>query len=123
MQARVVTSSITTLKVYRLIAGPRPAREDFLSDRESGKKPRNVSPEMLRRHQGFSVWMTREGAIAAARRYAALRRQHPFVAEIDLPDGTRVEPFAETPDHLTAYGDAAAFVRSTVTVEPVDSVS
>ncbi len=67
--------------------------------------------------------MTKEGAIAAARRYPELGRKHPFVAEIELPEGARVEPFAEAPDPLTAYGDAATFARSTVTVEPVDSVS
>ena len=55
-----------------------------------------------------------------ARRYAELRRGHPFIAEVELPEGARVEAFPGAPDHLTAYGDAAAFVRSTVRVEPVD---
>jgi hypothetical protein len=49
---------------------------------------------MLRRHDGFSVWTTKERAVFAARRYRELGRTHPFVAELNVPDDVRMEPFA-----------------------------
>ncbi|MBI2983417.1 MAG: hypothetical protein HYY42_04465 [Chloroflexi bacterium] len=75
---------------------------------------------MLRRHLGFSVWATKRRAVDAAVRYPELRKRFPFVAEIELPDEARLEPFSDVPDHLTAFGDPDVFVVSVIAVEPVN---
>jgi len=59
-------------------------------------------------------------AIAIAHRFRRLGRTRPFIARFALPEAARAEPFADASDHLTAYGDPDAFVRSTESVEPID---
>ena len=94
-----------------------PTPEDFRSDRERGKQPRDDSSDALRRHEGFSVWLDLSHARAVARRFPRMGR---FIAEVELPADTRIEPFADVFDHQTAYGDPEAFVRAVVRVVPAD---
>ncbi len=104
------------MRVYRVIKAPHAMLEDFFSDRASGKRPRDLSPEALRRHEGFSVWNSEEHAHAIARRFPRLGSH---IAELELPQGARLEPFQDTPDHQTAYGDPDAFLASVVRIVPV----
>lgn len=64
-----------------------------------------------------------QAAAAVARRFPRLGALRRFVAEIDLPDDARLEPFSRAQDHLTAYGDPDSFVRSTITVVHIDSIA
>ncbi len=104
--------------VYRVIRGPVAVREDFLSDRVRGKRPWDDTSESTRRNEGFSVWASPEGAAAISRRFG--HRLGRFVAEVQVPPGTRLEPFAAVPDHLTAHGDPDAFVGSVLRVVLVE---
>lgn len=101
------------MHVFRVIREPDASRADFLSDRTRGKHPRDVSPEALRRHEGFSVWTSEERARAIAQRFPRLGTH---IAELELPEGARLEPFRDTPDHQTAYGDPDAFLASVVQI-------
>lgn len=63
---------------YRAIKGPRPTRDDFLSDEAKGDlPPRN--PDRRRYWQGFAVFDTLEQARKIAQRN---RKQGDFIAEM-----------------------------------------
>ncbi len=102
--------------IYRIIRGAQPSREDFLSDEESGKLPRDETREKLRRHRGFSIWLTERNARAIARRFPQLGSH---IVEVRLPSGALLEPFDRTPDHNTAYGDSDDFLGQVVRVVSV----
>ena len=78
---------------------------------------------MLRRHDGFSAWTTKDAALSIARRFGLLRRKLPFIAEIELPASAAVEPFHRRPEHVTVYGDPDTFVRSVTEVWAIDSLA
>lgn len=113
---REAIATTSVVLVYRVIKSAKERREDFLPDEASGKRPRDLSPEKLRRHTGFSVWTTEAKAHAIARRFTRLGSH---IAEVRLPRGALLEPFEDMPDHQTAYGDPDAFVERVVRVVPV----
>ncbi|HEX9269112.1 MAG TPA: hypothetical protein VF998_04640, partial [Candidatus Limnocylindria bacterium] len=106
----------TAVLVYRVIKGDRARREDFLSDEASGKRPRDLTPEKLRRHKGFSIWRVEAKARRIAQRF---QRLGTHIAEVRLPAGATLEPFPDEPDHQTIYGDPDAFVERVERVVPV----
>jgi len=68
----------------------------------------------MHRREGFSVWLTFEGAARIARQYGQYFGY--YVAEIELPAGARISPFPDSELHATAYGDPDDFARSVVSV-------
>lgn len=101
--------------VYRVARGPEVTRADFLSDEEARRRyRRELTPEVIRRRKGFSVWLSFEGAAAIARRYGQYFGY--YVATVQLPEDARLESFSDSEDHMTAYGDPDAFARSVVAI-------
>lgn len=64
---------------YRIIVGPYPRREQYLSDREAGIPPPD-NPELVARWEGFSVFVTEAQARRMIRKRSTLG-DHP--AELD----------------------------------------
>lgn len=101
--------------VYRVVTGPQTSRADFVSDRDAGRRyARRLTPQAIRRREGFSVWLTFEGAAGVARQYGQYFGY--YVAEVELPAAARLEPFPDSQFHATAYGDPDDFARSVVSV-------
>lgn len=63
--------------------GPVPTRADFLSDKARRRRPRDLSEEGLRRHEGFSVWVSEDDAKRTARRFPALGA---YIAAVEIPE-------------------------------------
>jgi hypothetical protein len=99
--------------VYRIVRGKEATRADFLSDEARGRHLRDRSEGGRRRHRGFSVWTTEDHARRAARRFPRLGA---YIAVVDVPEDALLESSRDVPEHLTAYGDPDAFVRSVVAV-------
>ena len=104
------------IRVYRLIKGPRPTREDFLSDNARGRTLRSDSPEIIARHEGFSAWRNEASVRAVGSRYPRLGTQ---IVELELPPGTELWPFHDNPDHVTVFGDADMLLQHVVRIAPL----
>lgn len=104
------------IHVFRVLKGAEAVRDDFRSDLARGKRPRDTSSDALTRHHGFSVWRTERQARTVASRFPKLG---PYIAEVELPPGATLLPFRDAPDHLTAFGEADAFVQAVVQITPV----
>ena len=102
--------------VYRIVQGAEATLEDFLSDEQRGKRPRDLTPEKWRRHTGRSVWLTEDNAHALAARFPQIGS---YVAEVRLPPDATLEPFEKTPDHNTVYADPNALLDRVVRIVPV----
>lgn len=107
----------SVVRVYRLIKGPRPAREDFLSDKARQKRLRERSPETLAHHEGLSAWRSLARIRELVRRFPMLGTH---IAELELPPGTTLLPFREDPEHLTVVEDPDVLLGLVIRVMPVD---
>lgn len=115
MSVSATAASLRPRVVYRVVTRPRATRDDFLSDRAAGRRyTRTLTRQVIRRREGFSVWLTFQAAAEIARQYG----QHfgYYVAEIALPERARLEPFPRSELHATAYGDPDEFARAVVSV-------
>lgn len=101
------------IRVHRVIKGPRPTREDFLSDKARNKRLRDRSAEAIAHHEGFSVWRSETRMRDVARRFPGLGTH---IAELELPPGISVLPFRTDPAHLTVLGDPDALLELVVRV-------
>ncbi|MBI2325264.1 MAG: hypothetical protein HYU87_09940 [Chloroflexi bacterium] len=105
------------VRVYRLIKGPHPAREDFLSDKARHKRLRERSAETVAHHEGLSAWRSLARIHELVRRFPMLGTH---IAELELPPGTQLLPFSEDPEHLTVFEDPDVLLRFVVRVMPLD---
>jgi hypothetical protein len=108
---------------YCIVGGKEARREDFLSHKERGIAPRSNDPEVLRTHDGVSVF----DRLARARRKAKGMpwRGHAHIAELDVPDdgSFRFErTFLTSKRHWTLWGNPDALLQRVVSILPVEGV-
>lgn len=102
---------------YRTVKLLAPVREDFLSDKESGKTvPRKL--ELVRLWEGLSVF---EGLDQARQKAKEFPAQGAFIATLAIPDDGRIryERTGRTEGHYTLWGDANDLLRCVTSVQPV----
>jgi hypothetical protein len=95
----------TVRSFFRSVKRNPTSREEFLSNAAKGKKPRNPTPEVVRRWDGISAFTTFDAALANARIWPRLGR---FIAELHIADSSPIT-FAPHPppgeEHVTLWGD------------------
>jgi hypothetical protein len=109
-----------SIRLYRAVKTDRPTRDDFLSNQARGRQPINLDPEVLRTHDGISMFTPLEIARKRALRY---RRIGPFLAELVIPDNSssiRVERTFASEGHYTVWGNPDELLALVVSVIPVE---
>ncbi len=106
---------------YRTVKRNPPGREDFLSDRDAGKRrPRQQG--LVRLWEGLSVFETLEQARQKAIAFPA---QGDFIATIVIPDDSRIryERTGRSEGHHTLWGTPNDLLQCVVAVESVRTVT
>ena len=103
---------------YRIVQSDPPVLADFLSEAAQGRPPRGDDPELLRVHDGISVWTTETQARNRARTYPWIGR---FIARLELPEqpDVRWERTFSTRGHYTVWGPPETLLARVVNVQPV----
>jgi hypothetical protein len=110
-------------RLYRAVKTDQPTRDDFLSSQARGKPPVSQDQEVLRTHDGISMFTPLEIARTRALRY---RRIGSFLAEVVRPDDSPsiwIERTFASEGHYTVWGnpdELLALVAGVVPVEPSD---
>lgn len=106
-------------RLYRIVSGNPPTRDDFLSDRARGKNP-PLRPEQARYHDGFSSYRSLAQARKKARAIPALGQ---FIAAFAVPyaQGVNCErSLRNSPGHFTVYGDPDVLAQNVLALYAVD---
>lgn len=91
--------------VFRLLEGPEPTADQFLSDEADGRSQNLARTQSLAIHRGFSTRRTLGQAITLARTL-----EKPYVAEIVLTweEGDAIARTLSTNGHHTVWADPAS---------------
>lgn len=108
------------MRLFQLLRGDEPAREDFLSHAARGVRLRpGTPPETARLWDGLSMYETLAQALETAARFPTVWRA---VAEMEIPtDGTfRVERTTAAAGHWTVWGEPDAAMAYMRRYMPID---
>jgi hypothetical protein len=103
---------------YRIVKTNPPTLQDFMSNRELGRRPRDPNdPEVLRRWDKVSVWGEEQRAHQWARERPRLGA---YVARLDLPDDSTIAAEESGPTgHYSLAATAAELRQCFTSIEPV----
>jgi hypothetical protein len=108
------------IRLYRAVKTEQPTRDDFLSSQAKGRPPINNDPDVLRTHDGISMFTPLEIARERARRFRRIGR---FLAEMMIPDNSpsiRYQRTFASEGHYTVWGDPDELLALVVSVVPVE---
>lgn len=103
--------------MYRIIRRPKPRVQDFRSDAEKGKTPRQGQVDDPRRYTGISTFAPIAHAAERARRYSLGNYLAEMHVPIELLDQTGLDS-----GHLTVQGSEQGRFAMVSSVHAVDSV-
>lgn len=101
---------------FRIVRTNPTTDRDFTSNAARGKRPRNPTPEVLRRWDRLSAFTSFEAALANARIFPRLGD---FIAELRIVEGGPItwEPHSgPDQEHITLWGPVDSFSDAVVDV-------
>ncbi len=107
-------------RFYRVIAGERATRDDFLSFQALGRILRRATPETERTYDGISVFATASQARTVVARAARYRVLGTHIAEMTIPDDAPIHverTFLDQRGHHTLWGDPDVLLRYVTSIE------